>query len=229
MSLKPAQILDYIYKSRETIIIMLKERGFDIESYSSYSKDDLNTLFEQGNSKIYNSGEIGPLDILVKRTNDEKKEETLFVKYRMDKFKKTKSLEQQILDIYNSILKKEDTLIIIHLDNIEFKPTKKESNVELFIDDLYAKYEYFVQLYGIKNLLFDVRKHYTVPEHKLITKKEQKELFIKYNIKSNSNFPTIRKEDPQAKFIGLRPYEICHIIQPSLTNIHSDYYRMCVN
>ena len=105
MSLKPAQILDYIYKSRETIIIMLKERGFDIESYSSYSKDDLNTLFEQGNSKIYNSGEIGPLDILVKRTNDEKKEETLFVKYRMDKFKKTKSLEQQILDIYNSILK----------------------------------------------------------------------------------------------------------------------------
>jgi DNA-directed RNA polymerase subunit H (RpoH/RPB5) len=229
MSLKPAQILDYIYKSRGIIITMLKERGFNVESYNSYSKDDLNTLVEQGNSKIYTSGENGPLDILVKKINEEGKEETLFVKYRLDKFKKTKSLEQQIIDIFNSTLKKEETLIIIHLDNIEFKPTKKESNVELFIDDLYAKYGYFVQLYGIKNLLFDVRNHFTIPQHKLITKKQQKELFIKYNIKQDSNFPTIRREDPQAKFIGLKPGEICHILKPSLTNIYCDYYRICVN
>tara|TARA_B110001469_G_C9615003_1_gene306099 strand:- start:312 stop:1001 length:690 start_codon:yes stop_codon:yes gene_type:complete len=229
MSLKQAQILKYIYRSREVILTMLKDRGFNIESYSSYSSDDLNILFEQGNTKIYNSNEIGPLDILVKKTLEGGKEETLFVKYRLDKFKKTKSLEQQILDIYNSILKKEETLIIIHLDNIEFKPVKKESNVELFIDDLYVKYDYFVQLYGIKNLLFDIRKHFTVPEHKLLTKKQQKNLFIKYNIKDNSNFPTIRREDPQAKFIGLKPGEICHILKPSLTNIYSDFYRMCVN
>lgn len=229
MSLKPAQILDYIYKSRKIIITMLKERGFNVESYNSYSKDDLNILVEQGNSKIYSSSENGPLDILVKKTNEEGKEESLFVKYRMDKFKKTKSLEQQILDIFNSTLKKEETLIIIHLDNIEFKPTKKESNVELFIDDLYTKYGYFVQLYGIKNLSFDVRNHFTIPQHKLITKKQQKELFIKYNIKQDSNFPTIRREDPQAKFIGLKPGEICHILKPSLTNIYIDYYRICVN
>ena len=229
MSLKPAQVLDYIYKSRATIITMLKERGFNLDSYNSYSKEELNTLLEQGNSKIYNSSDNGPLDILVKKTNEEGKEESLFVKYRLDKFKKTKSLEQQILDIYNNVLKKEETLIIIHLDNIEFKPVKKESNVELFIDDLYTKYGYFVQLYGIKNLLFDIRKHFTVPEHKLITKKQQKELFIKYNIKDDTNFPTIRREDPQAKFIGLRPGEICHILKPSLTNIYSNYYRMCVN
>ncbi len=229
MSLKPAQVLDYIYKSRNVIITMLQERGFNVDDYSSYSKDDLNTLFVQGNSKIYISGETGPLDILVKKKNEGGNEETLFVKYRLDKFKKTKSLEQQILDIYDSTLKKEDTLIIIHLDNIYFKPTKKESNVELFTDDLYSNYGYFIQLYGIKNLLFDIRKHFTVPEHKLITKKEQAELFIKYNIKKDRNFPTIRREDPQAKFIGLKPGEICHILKPSLTNIYVNYYRLCVN
>jgi len=227
MSLKPAQILDYIYKSRETILAMLKERGFDVDSYNSYTKDDLNTLVEQGNVKMYNSSENGALDILVKKTNDKGNEEKLFVKYRLDKFKKSKSLEQQILDIYNSVIQKDDTLIIIHLDKIDFKPVKKESNVELFIDDLYVKYGYFVQLYGIKNLLFDVRKHYTVPQYKLLTKKEQQQLFIKYNIKQDSNFPTIRREDPQAKFIGLKPGEICHILKPSMTNIYSDYYRLC--
>ena len=229
MSLKQAQILNYIYKSREIIITMLKERDFNVESYNSYSKDDLNILVEQGNTKIYSSSENGPLDILVKKTNEEGNEESLFIKYKMDKFKKTKSLEQQILDIYNTTLKKEETLIIIHLDNIEFKPTKKESNVELFIDELNSKYGYFVQLYGIKNLLFDVRNHFTIPQHKLITKKQQQELVIKYNIKQDSNFPTIRREDPQAKFIGLKPGEICHILKPSLTNIYSDYYRICVN
>ena len=208
---------------------MLKERGFDIESYNSYSKDDLNILVEQGNGKIYNSSENGPLDILVKKINEEGNEESLFVKYRLDKFKKTKSLEQQILDIYNTTLKKEDTLIVIHLENIEFKPTKKESNVELFIDDFHTKYGYFVQLYGVKNLLFNITNHFSIPPHKLITKKQQKELYIKYNIKKDSNFPTIRREDPQAKFIGLKPGEICHILKPSLTNIYSDYYRICVN
>ena len=89
---------------------------------------------------MYNSSENGSLDILVKKTNDNWNEEKIFVKYRLDKFKKSKSLEQQILDIYNSIIQKDDTLIIIHLDKIDFKPVKKESNVELFIDDLYVKY-----------------------------------------------------------------------------------------
>jgi DNA-directed RNA polymerase subunit H (RpoH/RPB5) len=229
MSLISEQILIDIYTSRKILITMLKDRGFNVESYSSYSKTDLNLLFEKSNKKIYESNEIGPLDILVKKTNEYGKEETLFVKYRLDKFKKIKSLEQQIIDIYNTVLNNDETLIIIHLDNIKFKPVKKESNVELFIDDLLIKHGYFVQLYGIKNLLFDVRKNFTVPEHKLITKKEQEELFIKYNIKKDSNFPTIRREDPQAKFIGLKPGEICHILKPSLTNIYSSYYRMCVN
>ena len=73
------------------------------------------------------------------------------------------------------------------------------------------------------------KEYKNIPQYKLLTKKQQKDLFIKYNIKKDSNFPTIRREDPQAKFIGLKPGEICHILKPSLTNIYCDYYRICVN
>jgi DNA-directed RNA polymerase subunit H (RpoH/RPB5) len=227
MSLKPSQILDYLYDSRKIIIDMLNYRGFNIDNYSSYTKDELNTLFEKTNSKISVSDVVGPLDILVEKKNENNETEQLFIKYRLDKFKKTKSQEQQILDIYTNIIKKEDTLLLIYLDDIKFKPTKKESNVELFIDDIYITYGYFIQLFGIRNLLFNVMDHYTVPEHVIINKKEQEELFIKFNIKENSNYPTIRREDPVAKMIGLKPGEICKIKKPTSSNIYSYTYRLC--
>jgi DNA-directed RNA polymerase subunit H (RpoH/RPB5) len=228
MSLKPAQILDYLYNSRKVIMDMVKYRGYNTNNYSSYTKDELNTLFEKTNSKISLSDVVGPLDILVEKTNENNEKEQLLIKYRLDKFKKIKSQEQQITDIYTNILKKDDTLILIYLDDIHFKPTKKESNVELFVDDIYVNYGYFIQLFGIRNLLFNVMEHYTVPKHILISKKEQEELFIKFNIKQNSNYPTIRREDPVAKMIGLKPGEICKITKPTPANIYIDTYRLCV-
>ena len=124
MSLKPSQILDYLYDSRKIIIDMLNYRGFNIDNYSSYTKDELNTLFEKTNSKISVSDVVGPLDILVEKKNENNETEQLFIKYRLDKFKKTKSQEQQILDIYTNIIKKEKTSVIIYLEDIKFKPTK---------------------------------------------------------------------------------------------------------
>ena len=85
---------------------MLNYRGFNIDNYSSYTKDELNTLFEKTNSKISVSDVVGPLDILVEKKNENNETEQLFIKYRLDKFKKTKSQEQQILDIYTNIIKK---------------------------------------------------------------------------------------------------------------------------
>ena len=228
MALKPSQILDYLYDSRKNMMTMLSYRGYNTGNYSSYTKGELNILFEKTNSKISVSDVVGPLDILVSKTNENNEPEQLLIKYRLDKFKKTKSQEQQIVDIYSSTLKKNDTLILIYLDDIYFKPNKKESNVELFIDDIYVNYGYFVQLFGIRNLLFNVMDHYTVPKHVLISKKEQEELFIKFNIKQNSNYPTIRREDPVAKMIGLKPGDICKITKPTSANIYSDTYRLCV-
>ena len=229
MALKLAQKKEDIFRSRSVLLEMIEARGFNIDNYKSTTRDDIFLLFTQHNQKIAISNDVGPLDILVKKTNEKGKEEKLFVKYKLDdKFKKNKSLQQQIMLIYESTLTKNDCLIIINYEAIEFKPTKKESNIERFNDSIYNSYGYFIQLYGIKNLLFNISNHFSVPKHEYITNKEVKEILLKYNIKIN-NFEEIRREDPQAKYIGLRPNQICKITRPSTSSIYSVIYRRCID
>ena len=230
MSLKLAELKRNIYNSRYIIIDMLSKRGYKVDNYSSFNESEINTLFEQLNSKVSTSADIGPLDIIVERTLQNGKKDKCFIKYRLDeKFKKSKSLEQQILSIYKEHLDNNDTLIILNISKVPFKQHKKDSNIESFIDDILSKHKLFIQVYGIDNFLFDVSKHYTVPEHEIIYKDEIEMIKAKYNVKQLSNLPTIRREDPQAKFIGAKPGQICKITRSSESNIHSVIYRLVVN
>ena len=228
MSLKLAQKTENICRSRKILLEMLHTRGYDIKSYESYTNSDLTLLFNQHNQKVAISNDLGPLDILVKRKNGDK-EEKLLVKYKLDeKFKKNRSLEQQIMSIFETHLSKDDCLIILNYDAVGFKPTKKESNIESFIDRYYNEYGYFVQIYGLRNFLFNVSKHMSVPKHEVISKKETDEILLKFNIKLD-NLENIRREDPNAKFIGLKPGQVCKITRPSESSINSIIYRRCID
>jgi len=229
MALKLAQKKEDIFRSREIILDMIEGRGFNVDSYRQISKDDIFLLFNQYYKKTAISNVVGSLDILVKKVNEKGKEEKLFVKYKLDdKFKKNKSFQQQIMSIFEEPLTKDDCLIILNYEAVEFKPSKKDSNIETFNDYMYNNYGYFIQLYGIKNFLFNVSKHDSVPKHEYITNKEVKEILLKYNIQFK-NFEEIRREDPQAKFIGLRPNQVCKITRASTSSIYSIVYRKCVD
>lgn len=230
MALKLSQLKKNVFRSRYIILDMLETRGYNIDNYNSFTEKEIDTLFEQINSKVSTSSDLGPLDILVERDIPDGVKDKCLIKYRLDeKFKKSKTLEQQILDIFKNHLDKNDTVIIMNINKIPFKKTKKESNVETFIDDIYSKFENFVQIYGIENFLFDVSKHYIVPKHEIIYEKEIKEVREKYNINDLDNLPTIRREDPQAKYVGGKPGDIIKITRPSISNINSTMFRYCVN
>ena len=229
MALKLSQLKSNVYHSRYIILDMLETRGYNIENYNSFNEEQINTLFEQINSKVSTSHELGPLDILVERELPNGEKDKCLIKYRLDeKFKKSKTLEQQILDIFKYNLDTKDTVIILNINKIPFKKTKKESNVETFIDDIYSKFNHFVQIYGVENFLFDVSKHYIVPKHEIIYDTEINEMKEKYNINNLENLPTIRREDPQAKYVGAKPGDIIKITRPSISNINSVLYRFCV-
>ena len=230
MALKLSQLKTNVFRSRYTILDMLETRGYNIDNYNSFTEKEIDTLFEQINSKVSTSPDLGPLDILVERDIPNGVKDKCLIKYRLDeKFKKSKTLEQQILDIYKNNLDKDDTVIIMNINKIPFKNTKKESNVESFVDDIYSKFEHFVQIYSIENFLFNVSKHYIVPKHEIIYTNELKEVKEQYNINNLENLPTIRREDPQAKFVGAKPGDVIKITRPSISNILSIMYRHCVN
>jgi DNA-directed RNA polymerase subunit H (RpoH/RPB5) len=230
MALKLSQLKKNVFRSRYIILDMLEKRGYNIDNYNSFTEKEIDTLFEQINSKVSTSPDLGPLDILVERDIPDCVKDKCLIKYRLDeKFKKSKTLEQQIIDIFKNNLDKDDTVIIMNINKIPFKKTKKESNVESFIDDIYSNFKYFVQIYGIENLLFNVSNHYIVPKHEIIYENEIKEVSEKYNINNLDNLPTIRREDPQAKYIGAKPGDIIKITRPSISNIKSIMIRYCVN
>ena len=58
-------------------------------------------------------------------------------------------------------------------------------------------------------------------------KSEIKIMMEKNNINDISKLPTIRREDPVAKFIGMRPGDICEITILSPHSGSYKKYRLC--
>ena len=59
---------EHIYKSRETILDMLKIRKCDVSSYENQTKEELNIIFQQHGAK--GNSEVDALDIIVDRKVD---------------------------------------------------------------------------------------------------------------------------------------------------------------
>ena len=86
----------------------------------------------------------------------------------------------------------------------------------------------FIVIESIKRLQFNILKHVIVPEHRVMSDNEVKDMMLKYNISNKNQLPDISRFDPVARVIGLRPGQVCHIIRPSKTAIEANYYRACI-
>lgn len=78
-----------------------------------------------------------------------------------------------------------------------------------------------------KEKKFEIMNHELVPQHMVISKKEEKELFEKYNIKPEQ-LPKILNDDPVVASIGADPGEIIKVIRKSQTANESIAYRLVV-
>lgn len=215
------KLSDNIFRSRKVILEMLEDRGYDVSTYSNYTINDINLMLM--NTKV--TAEMCPLDILVSKTVDG---ETMkaYVKYNLNKWRQTNKYDKMIETIYETIISPTDTLILIHSDTVIFKPSK-DNRIEEYINKMYIKNKYFIQIFGVENFLFNVSHHEIVPKHTIISKEEQRKMLKDNNIISVKNLPTIRREDPMAKYIGMKPGDICKIEFPNLSSGLSVKYRRC--
>jgi DNA-directed RNA polymerase I, II, and III subunit RPABC1 len=85
-----------------------------------------------------------------------------------------------------------------------------------------------LQVFLLKELMYNPSKHSLVPKHEKLTEAESKELLEKLMIKSKSQLPTIHKTDAMAKWLGLRHGEIVRITRHNDTSGEYYYYRCCV-
>jgi DNA-directed RNA polymerase subunit H (RpoH/RPB5) len=222
------KLYQYVYTSRKHILEMLEDRGFSTEDLQSYTEDEIKVMLNSHRQgKFENKSDQGPLDILLeKRTGSDI--EKIYVKYRLDdKFKRTTNLQTQIAEIFENILTPRDTLIILNIGRVLLKSGVKDKPDEDFVNHLYINKGYFVQLFGLENFLFNASRHVFVPKHRILSRSELQEVLAKYNC-TVKNIPTIKRDDPQAKYIGLRPKQVCEITPANITSGATVRYRMCV-
>jgi len=118
-----------------------------------------------------------------------------------------------------NIIKKQDTLLII----------TKDYSVDSTQELLRNKYNnYYVNIYKVQQLQYNILKHNYVPKHIKLNEDEKHELFKKYNIKNDSQLPQIGRYDAVASVIFLRPGEVCKIIRYDKISFENEYYRICV-
>lgn len=210
-------LLTQIYNSRNIILELMNNRGYDVNGYSNFNVNEVNAM-KQNNQ----------LDMLLETKNEpigekSSKKNKIYIRYYLTKAIRPANLHDMIEDLFvlTETLNKNDTLYIIIKDNVNDTLINE-------LKDIWERYGIFIIVENIKYLQFNILKHVFVPTHTVMDDKDVEKIMTRYNIVDKSQFPDISRFDPVARAICLRPGELCHIIRSSKTSITTNYYRMCI-
>ena len=175
-----------LMKSRETIIEMLNDRGYNLTKYSveitldeikeSYTKNKINLSTQDG--KINTIFWDEPLNI--SKINN-----------HITKLKK---------DNLNLVL------VILGRNNVDDEITISQNRN---LDSIFGKIDY--EIFYIDELVFNITKHHYVPTHILLNEKESEIIYNSYG----KNLPLIDKSDIIVRYYGGKIGNIFKIIRPN--------------
>jgi DNA-directed RNA polymerase subunit H (RpoH/RPB5) len=206
MANENSSLVSDIYHSRNNLIDIMDERGFNVEDYNDFSITEVNAM---------NKNE--QLDLLLLNVDESKGK--IYIKYNLVKGLRPQNVDDMVEELYDmeEILDKKDELLII---------TKSDPNETLdkHLEKIWLVKNIYVNILSINRLRFNILKHTYVPKHEIVDKAE---ISKRYNIKSDKQYPEISRFDPVAVVLGIRPGQLCKITRPSMTAIESEYYRLC--
>ena len=181
---------------------MLLDRGYDTNLHE-LSISDIK-------KKILNKD----LCFTFKNTNNKLK-----VIYLLSRIKPS-TIKNMIDLLYEKELEIKDEIIFITKESFP-------STIDKMIDDYYNDKNYYIQIFNLNNLQFNITKHDFVPKHKVLKKKEAEDIINKYNLNSRYQLPFILKKDAIAKYYGMKSGDICEITRNSETSGKYVSYRCC--
>ena len=197
------------FKSRETILALLKEQGYDVSNYENQSINQVSAMHK-----------VKQLDMLVESETGKK----AYVKYHLAKTLSATNVYNYIDDLINidEVLQKSDDIIIIMKD----EPT--DSLVKA-LKNIWKQDGIFVTVHATKRLLFNILNHELVPPHRIMNEEETEAFKEKFKITHLTMIPDIGRFSPVALAIGMRPGQVCEIMRASNTAIQVPFYRVCSN
>ena len=205
-----------ICKARETLLELLGNRGFKVEKYSGYSKNEIDTMAQHNT-----------LDMLV-TDNDEAPTKKMYIKFSLEKTVNAAEMENIMQDLYENAddtyklgNNPEDGIVVVVAD----EPNKKSLT---FLSEVFKLRGRFITLINIKRLQFNVLKHELQPkEIHILTVEERDDVMRSFNVASLDQLPEISRFDPLAMALFLRPGQVCKMVRNSPTALSVPYYRAC--
>lgn len=192
-----------LYNIRKTVLEMLKDRNYIVPSSENITFDEFSIKFKNKN-----------IDIYVDNSNENKGKVYVYFHNENKTIPKAdlKNLLNKTIETYQD---EEIKLIII---------LKEKGNGSIFKEitkDVYKNVEIFMN----KNMIFNITHHEFVPKHIILTEDEENEVLEKYSTTKNK-LPKILKNDPIAKYYGMKTNQICKIIRKSPEVGDYIYYRL---
>ncbi|ODV91841.1 hypothetical protein CANCADRAFT_76759 [Tortispora caseinolytica NRRL Y-17796] len=84
-----------------------------------------------------------------------------------------------------------------------------------------------IETFVESDLVVNITRHILVPKHIRLSTAEKKDLLSKYRLKE-SQLPRIQREDPVARYLGLKRGQVVKIIRRSETAGRYASYRICL-
>ena len=198
-----------IYKSRNTILELLRMRDYNTSDYLEFSINEIDAMYSNNQ-----------LDMLLTKENGEK----VYVKYYLNsKNIRKENLDTLVEDLFEieNVLTKNDTLIVIVND---------EPN-DTIVERMRYLYDHdgvFIVMHNIERLQFNLLNHVLVPYTQILENAQVEELKKEYSLKSLTQLPEISRFDPHALAVCLRPGQVCKLQRKSSTALNYYYYRVCL-
>lgn len=202
------KLLQTLWKSREIILEVLKDRGFNIPS------EDHLTLSEFGEW----AGEDDEHTIK-KSMNLYYEEEGKNIKVYWPTYPK---LGTNIREIYKDMEESKVTRAIIVIDSTVTSQTKSTLNN-------LRKQNVYIDVYNIKETQFNIMKHILVPKHIIVCDKNKKDIMKSYAV-NRDQLPHIYTSDPIVRHLGAIEGDLIKIKRKSdtMNDMFTISFRMVV-
>jgi DNA-directed RNA polymerase subunit H (RpoH/RPB5) len=217
-TLEPS-IIDILLRSRNTLLDILDERGYDVTAYRYIAPEQILTLAE---------GHPRALDIIVPKKPDGPAPcERAVVVYQIQALIRTK-LGTFARDLYeiapdalgaNAVKRTDDVIVIL---NEPYHDSFDKTSL-----NLWQTQKSRLVFFHIKQVVVHPGRHVLVPPHRKLTPEEAKDVLERFHVTTKSQLPLIKHHDIQARVLGLVPGDIVEVLRPSPTAGVLPVYRIC--
>ncbi len=203
------EYIDIVYRSRITLLDILEERGYDVETYRKFSPDEITHAI----------GNFPGLSFTVKKKADSSK----VCEVRYEEKMARQQTEAYPKDLDDIDVATHEIIVVTNPDN-EIADYHHQRALELYLKNK-LQIAFFCTSYIVNNPM----RHILVPKHEIVPLEEHDALMKQLRLTKKTNLPLIRFHvDPIARCLGALLGDIIKITRVSPSAGEYIVYRIVV-